>query len=118
MSYLSQFMSGGGGKLRYQEFTANGTFTPPTQLLANGGQCLVQLVGGGGGGGGGTGSACTNGAGPGGGGGAGALLIRPVTVSAAVTVTIGPVAQAEPQESEPQTQPLVELAVAAHSERC
>lgn len=86
MSVLSQFLSGGGGKLRYQDFTASGTFTPSTQLLANGGQVMVFLVGGGGGGGGGQ-SNTSNGRG--GGGGGGQVKFVPFTVSAATTVTIG-----------------------------
>ncbi len=48
MSTYSQFF--GGGKLRYQEFTASGTFTPSATLLANGGQVFLDLRGGGGGG--------------------------------------------------------------------
>ena len=48
MSNLSQFLASGGGKLRYQEFTSSGTFTPSAALLANGGQCYYELIGGGG----------------------------------------------------------------------
>ena len=51
MSVLSQFLNSGGGKLRYQEFLTSGTFTPPADLVAAGGQCWAMLVGGGGGGG-------------------------------------------------------------------
>ena len=47
MSNLSDFISRGGGKLRYQEFTSSGTFTPSAALLANGGQCYYELIGGG-----------------------------------------------------------------------
>ena len=54
MSTLSQFLAGGGGKLKYQEFiSSSGTFTPSSKLLANGGQVWVLGVGGGGSGGGG-----------------------------------------------------------------
>ena len=85
MSVLSQFMNG-GGKLRYQDFAASGTFTPSTQLLARGGQVLVFLVGGGGGGGGGQNNTSN---GRGGGGGGGQVKCVPATVAAATTVTIG-----------------------------
>ena len=87
MSNLSQFLASGGGKLRYQEFTSSGTFTPSAALLANGGQCYIEAIGGGGSGGvqissgAGAASAC--------GGDAGAYICDPVTVSGAVTVTIG-----------------------------
>lgn len=87
MSNLSQFLSSGGGKLRYQVFTSSGTFTPSAALLANGGQCYVEAIGGGGSGGVQTtssaapASAC--------GGDAGAYICGLVTVSGAVTVTIG-----------------------------
>jgi hypothetical protein len=49
MADLSLFMTG-GGKLRYQDFTTSGTFTPSAKLVANGGACFVILIGGGGGG--------------------------------------------------------------------
>ena len=87
MSNLSDFLASGGGKLRYQEFTSSGTFTPSAALLANGGQCYIEAIGGGGSGGvqinsGATAaSAC--------GGDAGAYVCGPVTVSGPVTVTIG-----------------------------
>ena len=88
MSNLSDFLASGGGKLRYQEFTSSGTFTPSAALLANGGQCYIDEAIGGGGSGGvqinsgaGVASAC--------GGDAGAYICGPVTVSGAVTVTIG-----------------------------
>jgi hypothetical protein len=51
MSNLSQFMVSGGGKLRFQEFTSSGTFTPSAALLAKGGYVWVEMAGGGGGGG-------------------------------------------------------------------
>lgn len=47
MSNLSDFISAGGGKLRYQEFTSSGTFTPSATLIANGGQAFFELIGGG-----------------------------------------------------------------------
>lgn len=47
MSNLSDFLASGGGKLRYQEFTSSGTFTPSSTLIANGGQCYYELIGGG-----------------------------------------------------------------------
>ena len=91
MSNIGQFLSsiggGSGGKLRYQEFTSSGTFTPSATLLANGGQCNLLLVGGGGGGGGGVSYAGFSGAG--GCGGGGGVIIRPITVSAGVSVIIG-----------------------------
>lgn len=52
MSNLSDFIGGGAGKLRYQEFLTSGTFVPSAKLLANGGQVFVDLRGGGGAGGG------------------------------------------------------------------
>lgn len=85
MSVLSQFLTG-GGLLKYQDFTASGTFTPSATLLANGGQVMVFLVGGGGGGGSG---ASGSSYGWGGGGGGGQVKFVPFTVSAATTVTIG-----------------------------
>ena len=85
---LSQFLSSGGGKLRYQEFTSSGTFTPSSRLIANGGQCFVTALAGGGSGGAARipstttlSQAC--------GGDAGQLVEGMVTVSAATTVTIG-----------------------------
>lgn len=48
MSVISQFMAaGGGGKLRFQDFTSSGTFTPSAALLAKGGQVYYELIGGG-----------------------------------------------------------------------
>ena len=47
MSNLSEFMSAGVGKLRYQEFTSSGTFTPSAALLAKGGRVYYELIGGG-----------------------------------------------------------------------
>lgn len=83
MSSASDFL-GGGGKIRYQDFTSSGTFTPNTKLLSRGGQVLVLLVAGGGAGGGGTNTTTF-----GSGGDAGQLIERFVTVSGPVTVTIG-----------------------------
>lgn len=74
----------GGGKLRFQDFLASGTFTPSALLSLNGGQCFVLCVGGGGGGG--TGS---SGQGAGGGGGGGAVIVRPLVITSAQTITIG-----------------------------
>ena len=86
MSNLSQFapFAGGSGKLRYQEFTSSGTFTPSVTLLANGGQVNVMLVGGGQ-----AGANGTTGASGGTGGGGGTVLNYVTTVSGAVSVTIG-----------------------------
>lgn len=84
MSTLSQFITG-GGKVRYQDFNASGTFTPSAALLAKGGQCLVEAIGGGASGGsyaGGTSYYPS-------GGGSGRFKRKLVTVSGAVTVTIG-----------------------------
>src|SRR5256885_12243928 len=87
MSFFSEFFGGGGGggRLRYQDFPTSGTFTPSAILQANGGPCVVVLVGGGGGGGG---STAGLGAG-GGGGGGGAGRIQPLTITTAPTVTLG-----------------------------
>ena len=83
MSNLSQFLSsGGGGKLRYQDFTSSGTFTPSAALLANGGQCYYELIGGGSSGSIGTSL-------PGIGGNAGEYKTGVITVTGPVTVTIG-----------------------------
>lgn len=82
MSSLSQFI-GGGGKLRYQEFTASGTFNPSAKLLANGGQVFLDLRAGGGGG---SGSNISTTVGCGGGNSRHRV---PFTVSGATTVTIG-----------------------------
>lgn len=82
MSNLSDFLSSGGGKLRYQEFTSSGTFTPSAALLANGGQCYYELIGGGSSGASTTtASAC--------GGDAGEYKTGVITVSGPVVVTIG-----------------------------
>lgn len=84
LSSFSPFSSGGGGALKYQEFTSSGTFTPGATLVANGGQVWVQLVSGGASGAGGGSSGFA-----GGGGGAGGLKINPFTATSAQTVTIG-----------------------------
>lgn len=81
MSNLSEFLGSGGGKLRYQEFTSSGTFTPSAKLLANGGQVYYELIGGGGSGAVSNQSSC--------GGDAGAYVRGVITVTGAVTVTIG-----------------------------
>ena len=81
MSNLSDFLAS-GGKLRYQEFTSSGTFTPSAALLANGGQCYYELIGGGSSGACGTLLvAC--------GGDSGEYKSGVITVTAPVTVTIG-----------------------------
>lgn len=80
---LQRFIISGRGKLRYQDFTSSGTFTPSAELLAKGGQCFVILIGGGGAGGSHAGVWSGN---P---GDAGELKQELVTVSAPVTVTIG-----------------------------
>lgn len=88
MSNLSDFISAGGGKLRYQEFTSSGTFTPSATLIANGGQCFVEAIGGGGSGG--AARTITNGVlSRASGGDAGTLTETFLTVSAPVAVTIG-----------------------------
>jgi hypothetical protein len=76
---------GGGGKLRYQEFTSSGTFTPSAQLVANGGQCMAMAVGGGAGSLGKASGALT----ASGGGNAGEVIIRPITITSGVSVAIG-----------------------------
>lgn len=81
MSNLSDFLASGGGKLRYQEFTSSGTFTPSAALLANGGQCYYELIGGGGSGAIGSQSSC--------GGDAGGYKTGVITLTGAETVTIG-----------------------------
>ena len=85
---ISQFLSSGGGKLRYQEFTSSGTFTPSSRLIANGGQCFVTALAGGGSGGAARISTTTN-LSQACGGDAGQLVEGMVTVSGATTVTIG-----------------------------
>ena len=47
MSNLSDFISAGGGELRFQDFTSSGTFTPSAALLAKGGRVYYELIGGG-----------------------------------------------------------------------
>ena len=82
MSNLSQFLASGGGKLRYQDFTSSGTFTPSAALLANGGQCYYELIGGGSSGASSaTSVAC--------GGDSGEYKTGVITLSGAVAVTIG-----------------------------
>lgn len=83
MSNISQFI-GGGGKLRYQEFLASGTFTPSAALLANGGQVHVEMAGGGGGGGSGD-----SGGGVTASGGGSSYWQGVVTVTAPVSVVVG-----------------------------
>lgn len=85
MSNLSQFspFAGGGGKLRYQEFTGSGTFTPSATLVANGGAVSLLLIGGGQGGG--SGSPSIGGYG----GNGGQVLYTMATAVSATTVTIG-----------------------------
>ena len=86
-SASSIFSTGGGSKtLHWQEFTASGTFTPSSALIAAGGACWVRVVGGGGGGGGGNAGVNYSG---GGGGGSGEDITRPATITSAQTVTIG-----------------------------
>lgn len=83
MSNLSDFISRGGGKLRYQEFTSSGTFTPSAALLANGGQCYYELIGGG------SSGAVAHSTFHASGGNAGAYKTGVITVTGAVAVTIG-----------------------------
>lgn len=83
MSNLSQFLSSGGGKLRYQEFTSSGTFTPSAALLANGGECYYELIGGG------SSGAVSFNTGHASGGNAGAYKTGVITLTGAVAVTIG-----------------------------
>ncbi len=85
---ISQFLSSGGGKLRYQEFTSSGTFTPSSRLIANGGQCFVTALAGAGSGGAARIASPTN-LSQACGGDAGQLVEGMVTVSGATTVTIG-----------------------------
>lgn len=91
MGKLSQqfFLQGGGGKkLRFQEFTASGTFTPSAKLLEAGGECYVLAIGGGASG---TAFRTTATSGNGGavGGDAGSYVEAFVKVTEAVAVTIG-----------------------------
>ena len=85
---ISQFLSSGGGKLRYQEFTSTGPFTPSSRLIANGGQCFVTALAGAGSGGAARIASATN-LSQACGGDAGQLVEGMVTVSGATTVTIG-----------------------------
>lgn len=90
MGKLSEqfFLQGGGKKLRFQEFTASGTFTPSAKLLENGGECYVLAIGGGASG---TALRLVNSTTLGGaiGGDAGEHIEAFVKVTEAVTVTIG-----------------------------
>jgi hypothetical protein len=72
------------GTLKFQDFTASGTFTPSADLLAKGGVCLVILIGGGGGG-----SWRNSSNGGAFGGSAGTLRMEEVQVTEAITVTLG-----------------------------
>lgn len=84
MADLTQFLAS-SGKLRYQDFTTSGTFTPPAKLVANGGQCLVILIGGGGGGassGGGVSSGLESGRNS-------TLRVQHTTILTPTTVTVG-----------------------------
>ena len=83
MSNLSDFLASGGGKLRYQEFTSSGTFTPSAALLANGGQCYYELIGGGSSGAVGHTNAAAIG------GDAGVYKTGVITLTGAESVTIG-----------------------------
>ena len=85
---ISQVLSSGGGKLRYQEFTSTGPFTPSSRLIANGGQCFVTALAGAGSGGAARIASATN-LSQACGGDAGQLVEGMVTVSGATTVTIG-----------------------------
>jgi hypothetical protein len=81
MSTYSQFL-GGGGKFRYQTFTASGTFTPSASLLANGGQVMLEIRGGGGGSGGYYGAYPRN-------CGGNSKHVAPYTVTGVTTVIVG-----------------------------
>lgn len=76
------------GTLTYKavEFFANGTFTPPQELLDAGGEAHVLLVGGGGGGG--YGGLAETGE-SGGGGGGGEVLQAVYKFTGATTITVG-----------------------------
>ena len=52
MADLMSLLAGGGGALKFQDFTASGTFVPSQKLLDNGGTVQVVMYGGGSGGGG------------------------------------------------------------------
>ena len=81
---LGDLFGGGGGKLRYQDFLASGTFTPSAALLANGGRVYVEMAGGGGSGG------AYDGSGPSVAGGGGSSYWQGVVaVSGAVSVIVG-----------------------------
>lgn len=84
MSNLSEFIGGGGGgKLRFQEFTSSGTFTPSAALLAKGGRVYYELIGGGSSGAIGHSNAAAIG------GDAGTYKTGVITLTGAETVTIG-----------------------------
>ena len=83
MSNLSDLISAGGGKLRYEEFTSSGTFTPSAALLAKGGQVYYELIGGGSSGAVGISSAAAIG------GDAGVYKTGVITLTGAESVTIG-----------------------------
>lgn len=73
--------------LRFQTFTANGTYTPNTKLIVALGGCL-----GAGGGGGGTGNTAVNANSGGGGGGAGSWafkIMTPAAIGVSQSVTVG-----------------------------
>lgn len=83
MSNLSDFIGGGGGNLRFQDFTTSGTFTPSAALLAKGGRVYYELIGGGSSGAiGHSGYAAP-------GGDAGTYKTGVITVTGAESVTIG-----------------------------
>lgn len=75
------------GVVRYQTFTANGTYTPHANMV----YCEIECVGGGGGGGGTATAAAATGAGGGGGGSGGysRKLASRATIGASQAVTIG-----------------------------
>ena len=84
MSNLSDFIGGGGGgELRFQDFTASGTFTPSAALLAKGGQVYYELIGGGSSGAVGYSNAAAIG------GDAGVYKTGVITLTGAESVTIG-----------------------------
>jgi len=81
--------SSGGCKIKRQEFTASGVFTPSSALLALGGFVRVTLIGGGGTGGTGTYVATYSQFAPGAGGSSGATVIIELSLTGSITVTIG-----------------------------
>lgn len=84
MSNLSDFIGGGGGgELRFQDFTSSGTFTPSAALLAKGGQVYYELIGGGSSGAIGYTNAAAIG------GDAGVYKTGVITLTGAESVTIG-----------------------------